>query len=124
MVESEVENTCLTLANFGVTMKECMEMAELEWEFHINNQALLEATAKLRAKPSALKPIDKFFWAPGMQTRGKRKRILADDDDDQEDSRTEDPLSSSVASQAILGVGNSADDRIAADRAGGWRCSF
>ena len=66
--------SCLlvALANFGVTiMDECMEMAELDWEFHINNQALLEATAKWRAKPSALKPIDNF-WAPGMQTRRHR----------------------------------------------------
>jgi len=62
----------LALANFGVTMKECMEMTELDWQFHINNQALLEATAKWRARPGAVKPKDNF-WAPGMQTRGKKK---------------------------------------------------
>ena len=33
----------LALANFGVTMEECMEMlSQLDWEFHINNQALLD----------------------------------------------------------------------------------
>ena len=78
----------LALANFGVSMKECMEMTELDWEFLINNHALLEATAKWKAKPSALKTIDNF-WAPGIQTRGKRKRIVAEDD---EDDGTEDPL--------------------------------
>ena len=106
----------LALANFGVTMKECMEMTELDWQFHINNQALLEATAKWRARPGAVKPIDNF-WAPGMQTRGKRKRILADDD--QENSRTEDTLPSSVANQVILEMNNRADDGIAAGRADG-----
>ena len=86
-------------------MKECMEMAELDWEFHINNQA----TAKWRANPSALKTIDNI-WAPGMQTRGKRKRILVEDD---EDGGTEDPLLSSdvVVSRTIIGVNSSADDR-------------
>ena len=95
------------LANFGVTMVECMEMAELDWEFHINNQALLEATAKWRAKPSALKPIDNF-WAPGMQSRGKRKRIIVDDD---ENGGTEDPLQLDVASQAVLEVISSTAER-------------
>jgi hypothetical protein len=50
-----------------------------------------------------------------MQTRGKRKRILADDE---ADGGTEDLLQSDVASQAILGVDNSADDRTA-EQAGG-----
>jgi hypothetical protein len=104
----------LALANFGVTMEECMEMSQLDWEFHINNRALLEATAKWRAKPSAFKPIDNF-WAPGMQTRGKRKRILADDE---VDDGTEDLLPPDVARQAILGVDNGADDR-AAEQADG-----
>jgi hypothetical protein len=95
----------LALANFGVSMKECIEMAELDWEYYINNQALLEATAKWRARPSALKTIDNF-WAPTMQARGKRKRILVDDD---EDGESEDVLlSSAVASR---GVTNSEDDR-------------
>jgi hypothetical protein len=56
----------LALANFGVSMKECMEMTEIDWEYLINNQALLEATAQWKAKPSALKTINNF-WAPGMQ---------------------------------------------------------
>ncbi len=99
----------LALANFGVTMEECMEMSQLDWEFNINDRALLEATAKWRAKPSAFKPIDNF-WAPEMQTRGKRKRILADDE---VDDGTEDLLPPDVASQAIVGVDNSADDRTA-----------
>jgi hypothetical protein len=105
----------LALANFGVTMEECMEMlSQFDWEFHINNQALLEATAKWRAKPSAFKPKDNF-WAPGMQSRGKRKRILADD---KANDGTEDLLPPDVASQAVLGVDNSAVDR-AAEQAGG-----
>ena len=48
------------LVPFPVTMEESMEMSQLDWEFHINNQALLEATAKWRAKASAFKPIDNF----------------------------------------------------------------
>ena len=58
-----------------------MEMTEVDWEFRINNQALLEATAQWKAKPSALKTIDNF-WGPRMQSRGKRKRIIAEDDED------------------------------------------
>ena len=61
--------------------KECMEMTEVDWEFRINNQTLLEATAQWKAKPSALKTIDNF-WGPRIQSRGKRKRIIAEDDED------------------------------------------
>jgi hypothetical protein len=105
----------LALANFGVSMKECMEMTELDWEFLINNQALLEATAKWKAKPSALKTIDNF-WAPGIQTRGKRKRIIAEDD---EDDGTEDPLSSDKASRTVTAVNSSADNRMTTEQMDG-----
>ena len=103
----------LALANFGVSMKECIEMAELDWEYYINNQALLETTAKWRARPSALKTINNF-WAPTMQARGKRKKILVDDD---EDGETEDVLlSSTVASR---GMTNSEDDSRTIEKAEG-----
>ena len=100
----------LALANFGVTMEECMEMTELDWEFRINNQALLEATEKWKARPSALKLIDNF-WAPGMQVRGKRKRIIANEDE--EDGGTEEDLllSSDAANRTIIGANSSAEDR-------------
>ena len=79
---------------------------------------LLRGVGMEVVESALLKPIDNF-WAPGMQIRGKRKRILADDDEE-EDGGTEDPLSSGVASQAILGVDNvsSAVDRIV-EQAGG-----
>ena len=67
-----------------------------------------------RAKPSALKPIDNF-WAPGMQTRGKRKRIVADDD---ENGGTEDPLQLDVASQAMLEVISSTAERTTGQASG------
>jgi hypothetical protein len=101
----------LALANFGVSMKECMEMTELDWEFLINNQALLEATAQWKAKPSALKIIDNF-WAPGMQTRWKRKRIIAEEG-------TEDPLSSYVASRIVTAVSSSVENRRTTEQADG-----
>ena len=47
-------------------------------------------------------------WHADPQAQRKRKRILADDD---ENGGTEDPLPLDVASQAMLEVVNSTDDR-------------
>ena len=54
--------TCLSLAlkNFSVTMQECKDMTQIDWEFLIDNQALETATRKWRGRPCALKPIDNF----------------------------------------------------------------
>ena len=82
--------TCLSLAlkNFSVTMQECKEMTQIDWEFLIDNQALETATRKWRGRPCALKPIDNF-WAPSIKSRGKRKRVAIVEEDDEEDSPEE-----------------------------------
>ncbi len=76
--------SCLNLAlnNFGVTMDECGRMDQTDWDFWIDNEALVKAVDKWRIQPRARKPIDNF-WAPQIRTRGKRKiRSTSEDEED------------------------------------------
>jgi exonuclease III len=77
--------SCLNLAleNFSVSMEECIAMNQVDWDFLIDNEALFKAAEKWRAQPRAKRPIDNF-WAPRIQSRGKRKLQKAFEDEDSE----------------------------------------
>ena len=61
----------LALINFNVTMKDCTDITQVDWEFLINNQALLQATAKWRDRPAALKPFSGSRKKKGDKRRGR-----------------------------------------------------
>ena len=76
--------SCLNLAlsNFGVTMDDCGKMDQTDWDFLMDNEALVRAVERWRVQPRAKKPIDNF-WAPQIRTRGKRKlRNISEDEVD------------------------------------------
>jgi hypothetical protein len=81
----------LALSNFNVSMRECLEMTQKDWDFQIDNQSLLEAVAKWRTRPAANKPIDNF-WAPQIKARGKRKVIMIEEQEEENEEVEEEGI--------------------------------
>ena len=47
------------LDNFGVTMAQCMDMEQQDWDLCIEGIGLETAAQQWKARPKAFKPIDK-----------------------------------------------------------------
>jgi hypothetical protein len=93
--------SCLNLAlkNFGVTMDDCVKMDQTDWDFLIDNEALVKSVERWRVQPRAKKPIDNFR-APQVRTRGKRKIISTSEDE--EDGAAENGEGDTVVERPTL----------------------
>jgi hypothetical protein len=101
------------LGNFGVTMAQCMDMKQQDWDLRIEGIGLETAAQRWEARPKASTPIDKEWRTAGARTPGRTaatasaeqvdgvdsENAIADDDSEFGESETEDELAQSQGSQ-------------------------
>ena len=106
------------MSNFGVTMEQCMDMDQQDWDLRIEGVGLETAVQQWEARPKASKPIDQE-WRTAVSQKQRRKADsppaeqldLADgegadsdggsDDEVETDSAPEDEFAQLTESQAV-----------------------
>ena len=101
------------LGNFGVTMAQCMDMGQQDWDLRIEGIGLETAAQRWEARPKASMPIDKEWRTAGARKPGQTaatasaeqvdgvgsENAVADDDSEDGESETEDEFAQLQESQ-------------------------
>ena len=101
------------LDNFGVTMAQCMDMGQQDWDLRIEGIGLETAAQRWEARPKASTPIDKEWRTAGARKPGQTaatasaeqvdgvgsENAVADDDSEDGESETEDEFAQFQESQ-------------------------
>ena len=111
------------LGNFGVTMAQCMDMEQQDWDLRIEGIGLETAAQQWEARPKVSTPIDKEWRTAGARKPGRTaatasveqidgtdsENAVADDDGEDGESETEDEFAQFQESQEQTS-GRRADD--------------
>ena len=93
------------MVNFGVTMVQCMTMAQKDWEYIIEGTGMETAAQQWEARPKASKPIDIEWRAKlkrGLGQREARTPHEAAAEEDQADMNAEEESDRSSTSESAL----------------------
>jgi hypothetical protein len=93
------------MANFGVTMLQCMTMAQKDWDSIIEGTGMETAAQQWEARPKASKPIDIEWRTKPGKTQGRRKDMNAEEDSD-ESSAPESASENEAVQSHLMHEGN------------------
>ena len=99
------------LDNFKVTMAQCMDMEQQDWDLRIEGIGLETAVQQWTARPKAFKPIDKEWRTSGGRQPGRKATVKQVEETDGADSG--DTESDEERSDGDSDVESAAEDELA-----------
>eukprot|EP01036_Dinobryon_divergens_P023426 gene23426-31771_t len=118
------------MGNVGVSMAQCMDMEQQEWDLRIEGVGLEAAVQQWKTRPNASKPIDREWRTPvGRGTGGKTSIVGASDtayeansgDEDSDEDNNEESDAESVTEDECTQFPDSQEEKDArADKETPW----